>query len=337
MESPIFTSSFSLTYKQPLDKMVLRTFAVCISIVLTIFCIYYYNRKNCYDTDIKIPAINNIHLVGEVITLIANGKNITGAEYQWEFGDNYAAKGQQVYHSYNKAGIFRISLLSGKCRWSKEIKIISFLQPPKDSATIFPTIEGPASTLAGKPTKYFNNTPQAKSWFWCLVDQDTTTYYSTANIELRFTTEGDKLLSLIINNDSNHLVSKRITVIAPPLIIPQSKHSKLPDTQPATNRKAPDKNIKPAIEPISEEEFKFLLTTFSNKQCNIKDLLYYLCNAQIKVNINGNEVDSFNHFCERIIGKKKLQIDQLTFLKEENGCIKEIYISYNKKKILGLF
>jgi hypothetical protein len=88
---------------------------------------------------------------------------------------------------------------------------------------------------------------------------------------------------------------------------------------------------------ITTEEFKYLLAQVANKTRKASDFQPYLCDPSVNVIINGNESIDFNAFCNRIYGKRKLQIEQLSLNKDQNGCIKEITIINNRKKVLGIF
>jgi hypothetical protein len=228
-----------------------------------------------------------------------------------------------------------VQLFYGRCSWNKEIIIkpdlIKIVKEPVPE--IFPTIEGPATVFAGKIVRYTNTSANARSWLWTVIQDDGITY-NQPSIKLAFQTPGEKILSLIVNNDSAHMVTKHITVLNQPVEAPQLQPPKKQDTPVFTNKISEKKDKFPDI---SESEFRYLLATISNRQGTINDLLPYLCSPSVKVLINGNTADDITHFCRMIYGRKKLLIDQLNLVKDENGCVKEILLYYNKKKILGLF
>ena len=326
------------------DPMVLWTFLGLFLVSAVLLAFQMDSKEDCSNTDIVLSHIQNTngkaYAVGEVITFHAQSADKNNAGYSWEFGDSSAeVAGAQVYHSFNKAGSYIITLTSGKCRWSKEVLVV--MTAPEVAGNdpgVFPTIDGPSEIFAGRPATFSNKTPEAQSWSWRLL-QDNAEIHTGSSVTYNFSGAGERSLSLIINNDSSHMVIKHITVFparpSAPAESPEPAFNPLPAPAAAPEKpKEPEKTI-PSI---SDDEFKFMLTQVTLKQKTATDFAQYLCNnLNARVVLNTSDVDNFTHFCSRIYGKKKFKIERVNLAKDEHGCVKEILIMYDRKKLLGIF
>lgn len=317
-----------------LDVMIIRMFTIVFILALILFYIQWNIRPICNAIGIYIINSKKIFLPGEAIFFNIKGGR-TSSLYSWEFGDKQTSSGQQVYHIYYQPGTFFVSVVAGHCKWYKTITIRAAIPPalPKIKEEIFPIIEGPATTYAGKLNKYFNNTPRASSWSWHLADKPNEKY-TQSYVMLSFKEPGDQILSLIINNDSSHMVTKQILVLPVRTGSPDIKPTKPADVAILTVNPAPTKKIPIAI---TADEFKYLLQQVANQTIKSSYLLSYCCDTTTNVIINGKESIDFHTFCNRIIGKRKIQIEELNINKSPDGCITEIIVSSSRKKILGIF
>lgn len=326
------------------DPMVLWTFLGLFLISGILLAFQLDGREDCSNTDIKLSHIQNTnskaYAVGEVITFNATTTDKKNASYTWEFGDSSTkGTGRQVYHSFNKAGSYMITLTSGKCTWNKEVLVV--MNTPSTAGSqpdIFPVIDGPAEAFAGRPVVFRNSTPSAKSWTWRLL-QDNAEAHSGSSVSYTFSSPGERTLSLIINGDSSHMVLKHITVFparaAAPVETPEPAFN--PTPLPAAVPETPVKKEDPRPS-ISDDEFKYMLTQVTLKQKTANDFAQYLCNnLNARVVLNTSDVDNFTHFCSRIYGKKKFKIERVNLAKDDKGCVKEILIMYDRKKLLGIF
>lgn len=326
------------------DPMVLWTFLGLFLISVVLLAFQMDGREDCSNTDITLSHIQSsnskAYAVGEVITFNAESHDKKAAGYTWEFGDSSAkATGRQVYHSFNKAGSYVVTLTSGKCTWNKEVLVImnTPVATPGNSTDVFPVIDGPSEAFAGRPVTFSNKTPSATTWSWHLM-QDNAETHSNSSVTYTFSSPGERTLSLIINGDSSHMVLKHITVFpARPV-----EHTDLPEPvidQPPVAAPAPAPAPAPEKKPsISDDEFKYLLIQVTQKQKTASDFAQYLCNnLNARVVLNADDVDNFAHFCSRIYGKKKFKIERVNLTKTPDGCINEILIKYDRKKVLGIF
>lgn len=327
------------------DPMVLFTFLGLFVISAVLLAFQMSGKEDCTQTDIILSNKQHInskaYTVGEVITFNAQSRDKHRAGYTWDFGDSSARNtGAQVYHSFYKAGSYMITLTSGKCTWNREVVIVPGISetPVSNKSDLFPVIEGPTEVLAGRAVTYSNKMPSASKWTWRLMQDNAAPHYGAA-VTYTFSSPGQRTLSLIVNGDTSHMVMKTITVFPAK---PQEKQNYTPEpfpqpAQPATPAPPPPPE-KPRVPAISDDEFKFMLSQVVGKQKSANDFSQYLCNnLNARVLLNDKETDSFANFCSRIYGKKKFRIEKVNLVKDQDGCVKEIRIIYDKKKFIGIF
>jgi hypothetical protein len=329
--------------------MVLYTFLCLLAISIALLAFQASSRETCTEAAIILASQQHAgkttsFTAGEVITFRADLKGGNGKGLTWDFGDSTsAAPGLQVYHAFSKAGSYTVTLQRGKCNWRQEVIILNALpeKAPDTGGDIYPVIEGPEEVFVGRPAIYSNHMPNASSWSWQLLQPNAETH-SGNSVKYVFASPGERILSLIVNGDSSKMVTKRITVFgaAPqrpakdrfePIPFPEEQKPTDPSGGAAP---APEKPKTPAI---SDDEFKFFLTQVVDKQKNASDFAAYLCdNLGARVLLNDKETDTFSHFCSRIRGKKRFKIELVNLIKDQNGCVKEIRVRYDKK-FLGIF
>ncbi|MBC9930198.1 PKD domain-containing protein [Chitinophaga qingshengii] len=325
------------------DPMVLWTFFGLFLISAVLLAFQLDTREDCTTTDIvlsnKQHTSGKAYTVGEVITFNADNKDKDRKNFSWEFGDSSARQtGAQVYHAFNKPGSYMVTLVSGKCAWNKEIIIIAAPAGPVAShPDVFPIIDGPSEVFAGRAVTFTNKTPGAHSWTWRLL-QDNAEAHSQSAVTYTFSSPGERTLSLIVNGDTAHMVLKRITVFpARPIVsdpVPDPGFQPPPPPPPVE----PEKPKGPTAPAVADDEFLFMLSQVTTKQKSAGDFSKYLCdNLSARVLLNDKETDNFAHFCSRIYGKKKFKIEKVNLIKDANGCVKEIRIMYDRKKVLGIF
>ncbi|MVT11661.1 PKD domain-containing protein [Chitinophaga tropicalis] len=329
-----------------IDPMVLYTFLSLLAISIVILAFQAAGREDCSDASIILDSQQHAgkktaYYAGEVLTFRADAKG--NNNYSWDFGDSTAsAPGQQVYHSFKKAGSYMVTLKRGKCSWHQEVIVLNAPseKAPDTGADLYPVIEGPEEVFAGRTVVFSNRSPNAKSWQWQLL-QPGAEVHSGPTVKYTFSSPGERILSLIVNGDSSKMVKKYITVFAAPQQRPSNDHFEpipFPETPkpaeapagppPAPEKKAPN---------ISDDEFKYLLSQVVDKQKNAADFSAYLCdNLNARVLLNDKDTDTFSHFCSRIRGKKRFKIEVVNLIKDKDGCVKEIRIRYDRK-FLGIF
>ncbi|MFY0254480.1 PKD domain-containing protein [Chitinophaga sp. 30R24] len=325
------------------DPMIRWAFLGLFLISMVLLAFQMDSRIYCSDINIVLSHTQHIngntYTVGEVITFNATATK-KDAGYTWDFGDSGTkATGLQVYHSFNKAGSYLVTLRSGSCSWTQEVLIA--MPPPANTtiqAAIFPVIDGPSEVFEGRPVTFSNTTPGANTWNWRLM-QDNAAIHTKATVTYTFFSPGEKTLSLIINGDSSHMVLKHIMVFPPRPATPDNKPEQA--FNPATVMPAPEQPaaaMEKHVPAISDDEFRYLLTQVILKQKTAADFVQYFCsNLNARVILNSNNIDNFTHFCSRIYGKKKFRIERVNLNKDEHGCVKEILIVYDRKKLLGIF
>lgn len=332
-----------------IDPMVLYTFLSLFAISIIILAFQAAGREDCSDASIVSGSQQHAgkktsFYAGEVLTFRADIKGSNNKDLSWDFGDSTAtAPGLHVYHAFSKAGSYMVTLTRGKCTWHQEVIILKAPaeKAPDTGGDIYPVIEGPEEVFAGRPAIFSNHTPNARDWQWQLL-QPGAEVHSGPSVRYTFAAAGERILSLIVNGDSSKMVTKRITVFpAPPPRASNDRFEPIPfpeEPKPADpsagTQPLPEKPKTPAI---SDDEFKYLLTQVVNRQKNASDFSAYLCdNLNARVLLNDKDTDTFSHFCSRIRGKKRFKIEVVNLIKDQNGCVKEIRIRYDKK-FLGIF
>jgi len=331
-----------------IDPMVLYTFLSLLAISIVILAFQVSGREDCSKASILLSSQqdakkHNSFTTGEVITFKADNTGKTRGDISWDFGDSTdQAQGLQVYHAFNKAGSYTVTVQGGKCSWHQEVVIVNAMQDnvPLPSSDLFPVIEGPSETLAGRPVTFTNNSSNATKWQWRLLQNGAETH-GGKSVVYTFSSPGERILTLIVNGDTSKMVTKHIQVFASqparrnehfePMPFPEAPK---PADNAAAAQPVPEKPKTPAI---SDDEFKFMLTQVIEKQKSAGDFTPFLCNnLNTNVLLNDKDTDSFSHFCSRIRGKKRFKIELVNLIKDQNGCVKEIRIRYDKK-FLGIF
>lgn len=332
-----------------IDPMVLYTFLSLLAISIVLLAFQASNKETCTDAAIVLASQQHAgktssFTTGEVITFRADLKGGGIAGVSWEFDDSTAAApGVQVYHAFSKAGSYTVTLHRGKCEWHQEVIIIN--APPEKApdagGDIYPLIEGPEEVFVGRAATYTNHTPGASNWSWQLL-QPNAEVHAGNSVKYTFGSPGERILSLIVNGDSSKMVTKRITVFAGAPQRPSNDHFEpipFPEEPKPTDPSAGAAPVpeKPKTPSISDDEFKFFLTQVVDKQKSAADFSPYLCdNMGARVLLNDKDTDTFSHFCSRIRGKKRFKIELVNLIKDQNGCVKEIRVRYDKK-FLGIF
>lgn len=327
--------------------MVLYTFLALLGISIVILAFQVSGREDCSQMSIQLTSRDNAgkHTsfnTGEVITFRAATKDGNSGGLTWEFGDSSASlPGQQVYHAFSKPGNYMVTLTRSKCTWHQEVIIINAMPDtkPAPAADLYPTIDGPEEVLAGRPATFTNSSSGARKWQWQLLQRGAEVHMGRS-VTYTFSSPGERILSLIINGDSSKLVTKHIMVFPAQEgrhvedFVPMPFPEKPTTPEPAPAPAAPEK---PKVPAVSDDEFKFMLSQVVDKQKNASDFSAYLCdNLNARVLLNDKDTDTFNHFCSRIRGKKRFKIELVNLIKDQNGCVKEIRIRYDKK-FLGIF
>lgn len=332
-----------------IDPMVLYTFLSLLVISIVLLAFQASNKEVCTDAAIVLASQqravkSTTFTTGEVITFRADLKGGGVAGVNWDFGDSTAsAPGVQVYHAFSKAGVYTVILHRGKCDWRQEVIVINAApeRAPDNRGEIYPVIEGPEEVFTGRTVTFSNHTAGASSWSWQLL-QPNAEVHSGNSVKYTFGTPGERILSLIVNGDSSKMVTKHITVFDGGPQRPRNDHfDPIPfpeDPKPVDpNAGAAPVPEKPKTPSVSDDEFKFFLTQVVDKQKSASDFSPYLCdNMNARVLLNDKDTDTFAHFCSRIRGKKRFKIELVNLIKDQNGCVKEIRVRYDRK-FLGIF
>ncbi|MFB6454614.1 hypothetical protein ACE38W_05025 [Chitinophaga sp. Hz27] len=281
---------------------------------------------DCRQFNIKVSHSNNRNTITTLDTIVFKpaSKFDTNAVV-WLFSDNSSTVGNTVQHNFQIAGNVLIKALFNNCICIQRLLITTPIITV--DTVIIPDIEGESATITNMPISLSVPVQNGVYYYWKTPGHDS--IYKGNEVVFTFRQPGEKIIQLYSNVDSQLIAIKKIKVynaISP--TPPQMAHIEKQIT--------PQKTIINTC--ISEEDFRFHLLQIMAKQKNPTDILKYLCNQQhTPVLINDSQTGDLLEFCHQLYGKKKMQIQQITLIKGNNGCIQEVRMSVNKKKFINLF
>ncbi|NIG53730.1 hypothetical protein [Chitinophaga sp. Cy-1792] len=308
------------------DKIILLTFAHALLLSFLLYIFPVYTAHSCHQFNIHHNSNNNgnAYTTNDTITFSSyslSDKNQT----IWIFSDNGIQTGKIIHHNFHTAGNYAVKAVSGNCSCSQTLLITTQQVIPSNLPA--PEIEGESATITNTPIHMSASVPNNITCCWKTPDQDSTHYGNSTTFT--FSRPGEKIIQLYNCTDSQLMAIKRIKVY------PSIPHTPLPTPHP-------EKQLIPQhtnrIISISEEDFRFNLLQIISRQIKPSDILKYLCNPQhTPVLINDNQTNDLMAFCNQLYGKKKTQIQQVTLIKDSSGCIQEVRINVNKKRLINLF
>ena len=266
-------------------------------------------------------------------TAKAEGKN----EIEWDFGDNATAKGTRVVHSYTKTGTYFVTAIAnGKCR-----EFVSIIIRPQTgqrnhaAASGEPIINGPDAAKVGEQVNFYTNV-NGQSYEWNVLNSPTYETQRIAVATYTFATVGPKTIELkvdgkILRKDIQILPSD--LVAAQPMPVPEPLPGQNPEPLPEAAPAGPKAKI------IPPEEFTDMLKKVTKGDMTAASFDQYLCeggSASVRVLLNEDKWSDLASFCNKISKNKKYNIKNTQVIRDDNGCVKQLKISYCKWIVLGL-
>lgn len=266
--------------------------------------------------------------------------------WKWDFGDSSElSRMKSPLHVFKRPGTYTVRLLvNGQCEALQQVVIYPDVPVTPDSVQ-YPKFSAPLTATVGEPVSFADNTPGSRRWEWSF-GETLQTDDTTRAPRYVYRTPGAKTVSLVINGNTAHKTTQRITVFAKPLESPvrnsgPRKTYQYKEPSPEVSA-AP---LPPPITPVEEKKAPELsriqlenwLLQIAEEKISPDVLLPYVCNnTGITVRANGKG-STLQALCNEIRGKK-IQIRSLDMVRhEENGCITLIRIDYKRKKVLGIF
>ncbi|MDN3672779.1 PKD domain-containing protein [Flavobacterium branchiarum] len=343
--------------KKNIDTRVIIFFCFLFLTGIIIYTLQIYNNLDCKETKFHIFSDN--FQTEEPIAFYDKTPN--AKLWRWDFGDGTEQDVRQnTLHVYKNAGKYQVTLtINNNCILTKEIEI-KYKYAKNKKGT--PKINVPNVISVGKPAYFQSESENAKTWEWAFGENKSIDETSQ-NPVYKFTTSGEKVITLIINGDYSR-VAKRTIYVHPkvikktnPLDVTSYIYEKSTESfalPRGTVKKDPleemlqyvpvapkNKTTKDTISVIkkapkvSEDQFEILLIKVTQGNKVKDDFTEYLCdNLDIPIVKNNKDLLTFSQLCASIKGKK-IRIESIRLNKDkQNNCIKGINISYKVKKHL---
>lgn len=333
-------------------------------LLLVISGVYYYFSDNrmldCSEANFIIKKNNNA--VGEYISFedVSNG----ATSWEWNFGDSTKMETKStIYHMYKKPGIYTVKLkINKKCIIEKRIEILD--KGELVDRMKIPRIVSPHKVTVGDIIHFsyhFDDNVFSSEWSFGETGRVDKVDESPSYV---FSTPGVKKISLILNGDIQHMVTKDIYVRQQRILpkensdltayIPkrQEVEFELPPGElqedPLVELLAyvpgvPTKKIdtttvfipkeKRAPE-LSKAQLSGLIRGVASGNKSIDDFIPYLSNGlSTPVIKNRKKMMTLEDFCTSLEGKK-IRIESLQLSKNKLGYIENITIKYKVKSML---
>ncbi len=321
-----------------LDKSVIQMFIVVFLIANVTLAFKYINDTPCDEVLFRHSA--NAYRVGEMIKF--NDVSYGAESWNWNFGDGSEMSSQKnPLYIYSEPGDYEIRLMvNGKCEKTETISIAEKLVLL--DTTKLPKFELPKSITYGEVLEVEDQTANATSWEW-RFGETAGANATTKKASYLYETPGLKTVSLIVNNDLNHIRKKKINVIP----TPESKE-KVAKMKRQRRDKRLDLNEAPkgsevlAEKPSGKPSAMPFITTgnFENKikmvaegKLNPQVFSEFFCDDKNPLIVVNGRNSTFNSFCESI-SEQKIKIKSLKLIRKSgSNCITSFAVEYKKSKL----
>lgn len=199
--------------KGRLDRIVILSMLMILLVASIIAFTQYKKYIAGSQIQIKYPPSNNF--VNHPVQFTCVGSD--NEPCVWAFGDGAGSTdtGQIVNHVYNQPGDYLVSVVVNKRHAQYEIIKIEKLQDELPKKRLIPVITfTPHHILPGDKVIFTDNNPLGTRWSWNFGDGRNTDT-KTNSVVYRFSTPGDKRISMFLNNDPQNDTSFTITVSIP--------------------------------------------------------------------------------------------------------------------------
>lgn len=306
----------------------------------------------------------NAFQTGETVifrTSLASPKDIT-----WDFGDETGEQtgmGATMRHKFEKPGVYTVTATeNGRC--ANEPLVVRVKARAEDKLAEEAgeiNIIGNRSTMVGKLEKYISDAV-GEEFEWKVVNKASIPVKNEQDPSFTFNEPGLYILQLTVDHNRHKRQTIEIEVyedvankkLSSPVIQPRSLPPLRADKPQKQEEKAvenkPEKPVERAEEKAAEtapaasvrkkeihpDLFKDLVQSVVTGDKEVEDFdryLYY--GGKTKVRVDGDRMTkTFSQFCSEIRGKK-ITIENIEFLKEENGEIQVIKVKMKKRGIFG--
>lgn len=286
------------------------------------------------EFDVKASSFKE----GEIITF---SDNTPGAyEWRWYFGDGTAVSFRsKIGHAFTKAGKYKVKLLvNNNCTIEKEITIL----PKKEilNMALMPKFHAPKVVYQGDEVTFADSTSHAKSWEWRFGDSNKIDAIDK-NPSYVYRIPGEKVVSLVVNNDIKYIAYQKITVLP-------AKKERKDWVKERLSRKSdsradpvdeyfsqiPDAPSRgPEIKDISEAKFRSMLMGVSENRLSYGNMIRYFCTDDLPlVQLRKGKSMTLLELDEEI-RSRSIKIKDLTLQKDSDGCVTVILLDFKFKTL----
>ncbi|WP_306353355.1 PKD domain-containing protein [Flavobacterium sp. '19STA2R22 D10 B1'] len=330
--------------KTHFDVKVIMLFVILFVLSCLLLAFKINTAEICTTEEFDVETSS--YKAGELITFTDNTKD--AYQWFWSFGDGSAMSYRsKVTHVFTQPGKYTVKLsLNDNCTVEKVLTIL-----PKNDVideTKMPRFTGPKMAYVGDAVHFKDSTGHAKSWQWRFGEGEKIDAIDK-NPTYTFKTPGEKVVSLIVNDDYKYvksfkinvypakkddrdLVSERIERNRKNRIDPVEDYfSKIPDAP----TKAPlnTEGVNAEVPEINEQKLGQLLMGVSENKLSYDKLVKYFCEDRLPtVQMKKGEVISLKSLNNNI-RDKRIKIKELSIVKNKENCVTLITIDYRYKAI----
>jgi PKD domain len=321
-----------------LDKMVVYFFIVLFLVSAGALAFRFVNYIPCNEVVFTVES--NELRSGELIQFKDNSE---GAEsWKWEFGDSSEVNTiREPTHTFKKAGEYKVRLVvNNRCEEIEEITIKEkrvLLDPNKYSMFTLPE-----TIRVGEKLMVMDESENASTWEW-RFGETAGIQANTRIAEYVYNKTGLKTVSLIVNDDIEYIIKKRITVL------PQSgsndrvreieefRRDPFDDIKDRRDDSGGEEEnyLKPKeVSYINDRNFQLEIILISSEKKKPQDLTKYFCGDINMTMVANGDNTTFLEFCEKIKGKK-IKVKSINVIRDaESNCISTFTIKYRKRGII---
>ena len=321
-----------------LDKNVVYFFIVLFLVSAGALAFRIVNYIPCNEVVFTVES--NELRSGELIQFKDNSE---GAEtWKWEFGDSTEVDtDRDPTHTFKKAGEYRVRLVvNNRCEEIVEITIKDrrvLLDPNK-----YQMFTLPETIRVGEVLEVKDESENTSTWEW-RFGEIAGIHAKTRSAEYVYNKPGVKTISLIVNDDIEYIIKKRITVL-PKLgsnngvrEIEEFRRDPFGDIKPRRDDSGGEEEnyIKPKVVPdINDRNFQLEIILISSEKKKPQDLTKYFCGDINMTMVANGDNTTFLEFCEKIKGKK-IKVKSINVIRDaESNCISTFTIKYRKRGII---
>jgi plastocyanin len=330
--------STNKTMNKHLDKMVVYLFIILFLVSAGAMAIRIVNHVPCNDVVFTVET--NELRSGELIQF----KDISeGAEtWKWEFGDSTELNTiREPTHTFKKAGEYKVRLVvNNRCEEIVEITVKEkrvLLDPNKYSMFTLPV-----TIRVGEKLKVKDESENASTWEW-RFGETAGIQAKTRSAEYVYNKPGVKTVSLIVNDDIEYIIKKRITVLPKSgsndgvRDIEEFRQDPFGDIRQRRDDSDEEEDNyleSKEVPNISDRNFQLEIILISSEKKKPQDLTKYFCGDINMTMVANEENTTFLEFCEKIKGKK-IKVKSINVIRDdESNCISTFTIKYRKRGII---